>query len=173
MSGTYTIKRNDWFLYFISWSWTSLFLKLTNKKIQKKESALWVNNPLWLVKIRRTMIIEFYACLLWRFVINFMWLEWQNESYLINTKRTILKLNKRVLTTGPLMPGYLYWNYPVITSVRSVEKAYHTSDFSLTSYHLESKNFATLKYKKGHNSGKDCRKIVIIELDLDTPTYNT
>jgi hypothetical protein len=25
-----------------------------------------------------------------------------------NSKRTILKLNKRVLTTGPLMPGYLY-----------------------------------------------------------------
>ena len=120
-----------------------------------------------------SMKIEFYAWLLWRFVINFMWLEWQNESYLINTKRTILKLNKRVLTTGPVTPGYLYWNCPVITSVRSVKKAYHTSDFSLTSYHLESKNLATLKYKKGHNSGKDCQKIVIIELDLDTPTYNT
>jgi phosphoribosyl-AMP cyclohydrolase len=29
-------------------------------------------------------------------------------------------------------------------------------------------NFANLKYKKGHNSGKNCRKIIIIELDIDT-----
>lgn len=122
--------------------------------------------------------IEFNACLLWRFVISFMWLEWMNESYLINTKRTILKLNKRMLTTGSptlrLLCKLKFWNYSVIiTSVRSVEKAYHKSDFSLTGNHLESKNLATLKYKKGYNSDKDCLKIVIIELDLDTPTYNT
>jgi len=38
----------------------------------------------------------------------------------------------------------------------------------LTGYHPETKNFANLKYKKGHNSGKNCRKIIIIELDIDT-----
>ena len=32
------------------------------------------------------------------------------------------------------------------------------------SYHRETKN---LSIKKGHKSGKNCRKIVIIELDLD------
>jgi hypothetical protein len=46
----------------------------------------------------------------------------------------------------------------VITSVRSVEKAYHTSDFSLTSYHPETKSLINLKYKKGHNSGKIVKK---------------
>jgi hypothetical protein len=43
------------------------------------------------------------------------------------------------------------------------------SDFSLTSYHAETKNLAYLKYQKGHNSGKNCRKIVIIELNLYIP----
>ena len=31
----------------------------------------------------------------------------------------------------------------------------------------ETNKIANLKYKKGHNSGKNCRKIVIIELTLD------
>jgi hypothetical protein len=34
---------------------------------------------------------------------------------------------------------YCNYVYTVITSVRNVEKAYHTSDFSLTSYHPETK----------------------------------
>ena len=45
---------------------------------------------------------------------------------------------------------------------------------------LETKYLAILRYKKGHNSSKNCRKIVIIELDLDihkihlhaTPSFN-
>jgi hypothetical protein len=37
---------------------------------------------------------------------------------------------------------------PVITSVRNVEKACHTSDFSLTSYHPGTKNSANLKTKR-------------------------
>jgi len=45
-----------------------------------------------------------------------------------------------------------------LNSVRSVKKACHTSDFLLTSYHPESKNLVNLKYKKGHNSGKNFRK---------------
>jgi hypothetical protein len=80
-----------------------------------------------------------------------------------------------LLATGILMPRFLcklkYGKYSVITSVRSVEKAYHTSDFSLTSYLPEAKKIANLKYKKGHNSGKNYRKIVIIELDLVTLRY--
>ena len=59
------------------------------------------------------------------------------------------------------------WNYSVITSVRSVEEACHTSDFSLTSYHLETKNLANSKYKKEHTCGKNCRKNVIIIHSLD------
>jgi hypothetical protein len=55
-------------------------------------------------------------------------------------------MNERLLVMCPSMPRLLckfkYWNYSVITSVRSVVKAYHTSHFSLTSYHLETKNFA-------------------------------
>jgi hypothetical protein len=31
----------------------------------------------------------------------------------------------------------------------------------------ETNKIANLKHKKGHNSGKNCRKIVIIELTLD------
>jgi hypothetical protein len=46
--------------------------------------------------------------------------------------------------------------------------------------HLETKYLAILRYKKGHNSSKNWRKIVIIELDLDihkihlhaTPSFN-
>ena len=83
--------------------------------------------------------------------------------------------NKMLLATGILLPRFLcklkYRNYSVITSVRSVEKAYHTYDFSLTSYLPEAKKLANLKYKKEHNSGKNYRKIVIIELDLDTLRY--
>jgi hypothetical protein len=66
--------------------------------------------------------------------------------------------NKSELAKHPPMPRLLckfkYWNYSVITSVRSVKKAYHISDFSLTSYNPETKNSSYLKYKKGHNSGK-------------------
>ena len=80
-----------------------------------------------------------------------------------------------------LLCKFKYWNYSVLNSVRSVKKACHTSDFLLTSYHPESKNLVNLKYKKGHNSGKNFqKKIVIIELDLDihkihlhtTPSFN-
>jgi hypothetical protein len=75
------------------------------------------------------------------------------------------------LATGPPTPRLLckfqYWNYAVVTSVRSVKKAFHTSDFSLTSNHPETKNLANLKYKKGQNSGKNCLKFVTIKLDLD------
>ena len=59
---------------------------------------------------------------------------------------------------------FKYWNYSVITSVRSVEKALHTLFRSQVA--LETKNLANFKYKKDRN----CRKIVIIKLDLDTPT---
>ena len=38
-----------------------------------------------------------------------------------------------------------------------------------TGYYPKTKNLANLTCKKGHNSGKNCRKIVIIKLDLDTP----
>jgi hypothetical protein len=79
-----------------------------------------------------------------------------------------------MLTTGPPTPRILckfkYCNYSVITSVRNVEKSNHISDFSLAHYHHpETKNFINLKYKKRHNSGKNCRKIVVIKLSLDTP----
>jgi hypothetical protein len=53
--------------------------------------------------------------------------------------------DKRSLVTGSPLPILLckfkYWNCSEITSVRSVEKACHTSDFSLTRYHPETKNF--------------------------------
>jgi hypothetical protein len=52
------------------------------------------------------------------------------------------------LATGPSTPRLIYkfkyWNYSVITSVRSVEKVYHTSDFSLTSYHPEIRDARTI-----------------------------
>ena len=105
------------------------------------------------------------------------------QLYLLRKK---CKKNKRPQSTGPPTPRLLckfkYLNHSVITSVRSVEKAYHTSNFTLTSYmyHPETKNFIKLKYKKGHNSCIKCRKIVIIELELDihkvhihtTPSFN-
>jgi hypothetical protein len=37
----------------------------------------------------------------------------------------------------------------IITSVRSVKKAYHTSDFLLTSYHPETKNLDIQSTKMG------------------------
>ena len=53
-----------------------------------------------------------------------------------------------------------------MTPVRSIEK-------EMTFLSAETKKIANLKYKKGHNSCKTCRKIVIIELTLDTLTYRT
>jgi hypothetical protein len=58
-----------------------------------------------------------------------------------------------------------------------------TSAYNITeiiSYHPETKNLVNLKYKKGHNSGKNCRKIVIIEFVINiykihlhtTPSFN-
>jgi hypothetical protein len=41
------------------------------------------------------------------------------------------------------------------------------SDFSFTCYNQETNNLATWKYKKGHYSDENCRKIVIIEHDLE------
>ena len=38
---------------------------------------------------------------------------------------------------------------------------------SITSYLLETIYLAIFRYKKGHNSSKNCRKIFIIKLDLD------
>jgi len=66
-----------------------------------------------------------------------------------------------------LLCKFKYWN-SVITLPRIVKKVQHTSDFSLTSYHLETKHLANLTYKKRHNSAKIVEKIVIIKLDLDT-----
>ena len=89
------------------------------------------------------------------------------------TVNVLQLINQRLLATGPpttkLLCKFKYWNYSIITSVRSVEKVYNTCDFSITGYHLETKHLVNLNYKKGHNSGKNCWKFVNIELDLDTP----
>ena len=54
-----------------------------------------------------------------------------------------------------------------MTPVRSVEKGITFLSQSIIRKQKKIKKIANLKYKKGHHSGKDCRKIIIIELNLD------
>jgi hypothetical protein len=78
--------------------------------------------------------------------------------------------NKSELAKHPPMPRLLckfkYWNYSVITSVRSVKKAYHISDFSLTVTIQKPKIHHIWSTKRGITLVK-LSKIVIIKLELD------
>ena len=60
-----------------------------------------------------------------------------------------------------------YRTWPRYSWDTFTNQTYFQSDYLFPSYHLETKYLAILRHKKGHNSSKNCRKIVIIELDLD------